>query len=184
MRRISRRFVAASLFSLIALLPMTAQAIGSSVTEYVVGTEYAVGSCPNGGGDSGSFAGYGSATLGGQANAVFNTTICHGPLGDTTGAVATINSGGSFTLVTSTVALAGSYTSGQVGPGTVYRGFFLCKEVFPVVAFLGPATSPPAGFTSIAGGSAKGTLTHIGFNTAGGGCQPFAAAITGMATLN
>ena len=182
MRRISRRFFAASLFSLVALLPMTAQASGP-VIEYVAGTEYAVGSCPNGGGDSGSFAGYGSLTLGGRANAVFNTTICHGPLGDTNEATATINQGGSFTLVTSTVALAGSYTTGTVGPGKVYRGFFLCKEVFPVVADLGPATSPPAGFTNISRGSATGTLTHIGFNTAGGGCHPFAAAITGMATL-
>ena len=181
MRRISRRFFAASLFSLVALLPMTAQASGSP-PEYVVGTEYAVGSCPTGG-DSGSFAGYGSLTPGGRANAVFNTTICHDPLGDTNGATAAIKAGGSFTLVTSTVALAGSYIRGKVGPGVVYRGFFLCKEVFPVVADLGPAASLPAGFTNISGGSATGTLTHIGFNTAGGGCHPFAAAITGMATL-
>ena len=186
MRSISRRFFAASLFSLLALLPMTAQASGA-LTEYVVGSEYAVGSCPDGS-DSGSFAGYGSATPGGRANAVFNTTICHTSLGDTNGAAAAINAGGSFTLVTGSVALAGSFGSGAVGPGLIsplYPGSFLCKEVFPVAAVLAPPTNPPTGFTSITGGSAIGKLTHIGFFTGGGtACQPLAAAITGQATLD
>jgi hypothetical protein len=185
MPRISRLLFAASLVSLAALLPVAAEA-STNLTEYVVGSEYALGSCVSG--STGSFAGVGSATPGGQANAIFDTTICHTPLGDTTGATATILSGGSFTLHMSSVTLVGQYKSGSVGPGSVsplYPGSrYFCHEVFPVTAVLGPATNVPAGATNITSGSVPvANLTHIGVFSAGGGCVAFAAKITGVATL-
>jgi hypothetical protein len=64
MRRVGPLLFVASLFSLSALLPVAALASTTTLTEYVVGVEYAVGSCS--GGQTGSFAGYGSATQGGQ----------------------------------------------------------------------------------------------------------------------
>ena len=157
MRRMSRLFFAASLLSLSALLPMGALAAGT-LTENVVGAEYAVGTCP--GGQTGSFAGYGSATPWGPANAAFNTTICHTSLN---GGTADINPGGDFELATRSVVLVGQYISGKVGPGSVTRHGYFCTEVFPVTAELGPATfNVPKGATNIASGSsAVGALTGL-----------------------
>jgi hypothetical protein len=182
MRRVGPLLFVASLFSLSALLPVAALASTTTLTEYVVGVEYAVGSCS--GGQTGSFAGYGSATQGGQANAVFNTSICHTPL---TAGTASILPGGDFELATSSVALVGQYVSGVVGPGQVSPLFpgskHFCKEVFPVAAALGPATKVPKDATNIADGTAMGNLTHVGVFAAGGGCHAFAATITGTAVL-
>jgi hypothetical protein len=183
MRRISRLVLLSAMVSFLALLPTNVLAAGVA-SEYVLGVEYAVGTCT--GGDSGTFAGIGSATQGGQPNAVFNTTICHSAFAaDRT---ASILPGGTFMLATSSVKLAGEYRGGQVGPGVVtplYPGStFLCKEAFPVGAALGPIANPPQGFTNIKDGIAAGTLMHIGLFAAGGGCQAFAAAITGGAVLS
>lgn len=183
MRRISRLVLLTVMVGLLALLPVNVLAAGV-VGEYVLGLEYAVGACP--GGDSGSFAGIGSATLGGPPNAVFNTTICHAAFAaDRT---ASILPGGTFTLAIGPVKLAGEYRGGRVGPGVVaplYPGStLLCKEEFPVGAALGPTANPPQGFTNIKDGIAAGTLTHIGLFVAGGACQPFAAAITGGTVIS
>jgi hypothetical protein len=184
MRRISRLIFAASLLSLSALLPMGALAAAGTLTEYVVGAEYAVGTCP--GGQTGSFAGTGSATLGGSANAAFNTTICHTSL---TGGTAQILPGGGFQIATKNLLLVGQYVSGMVGPSRgpspLYPGSrYFCKEVFPVSAALGRATySVPENATNILSGTATGALTHIGVYTIGG-CRAFAASITGLAILN
>ncbi len=181
MRRVIRLFFAASLLSLFALLPIGALA-NTDLIEYVVGAEYAVGSCS--GGQTGSFAGYASATVGGPANAVFNTTICHTSLN---GGTADIKPGGQFALATSSVTLVGQYISGTVGPGSVTRHGYFCTEVFPVTAELGPATfNVPKGATNIVSGTVPvgmGKLTHVGVSTASGGCRAFAASITGKATL-
>lgn len=168
---------AAGLLSLSALMPVTALA-STKLTEYVVGAEYAVGTCP-GGGDSGSFAGVGSATKGGSPNALFNTTICHTAL--TSQGQATILPGGGFQLATSKRRLVGQYAGGTVGPGVITPLGYFCKEEFPVVASLGPI-SPPPGATSIREGTAVGMLTHVGVLTPGG-CRAFAASIAGVATL-
>jgi hypothetical protein len=183
MRRLTRLIFAASLLSLSALLPTGVLAAGT-LTEYVVGAEYAVGTCP--GGQTGSFAGAGSATLGGSANAVFNTTICNS--GFTPARTALILPGGNFTLATSSLTLVGQYAGGTVGPGVVtplYPGSrYFCKEKFPVVAALAPATTVPDGATNVGTGSAAvGVLTHIGVYTPVGECRAFAAAIAGQATL-
>jgi|ERR1700674_2017454 len=181
MRRVSRLIFASILLSMSALVPMAALA-SSTLTEYVVGTEYALGSCS--GGQTGSFAGYGSATLGGRANAAFNTTICHSPL---TGGTASILPGGNFELATDSVTIVWQYTGGKVGPGVVSRLYpasnYFCEEVFPVTAAVGPATSVPDDAINLVSGTAEGKLTHFGVSTAGGGCRPFAASITGKAML-
>ena len=186
MRLISRLIFAASLLSLSALLPVGVLAAGNTLTEYVVGAEYAVGTCP--GGQTGSFAGTGSATLGGSANAVFNTTICN--TGFTSERTALILPGGNFTLATSSLTLVGQYSGGTVGPGLVtplYPGSrYFCKEVFPVSAVLVPvpAASVPEHAANILSGTVPtGALTHIGVYTIGG-CRAFAASITGLAILN
>jgi hypothetical protein len=173
MRRVTL-LLAAALFGLSALLPVTALASGS-LTEYVTGIEYSAGSpCAGGAGQTGSFAGVGSPS------AFFNTTICHTAL--TSGGTATILPGGSFQLITSQQRLVGQYAGGRVGPGVVTSFGYFCKEVFPVIAGLGPAASAPSGATNITGGTASGLLTHIGV-TAGAGCNAFAASIKGVATL-
>ena len=179
MRRMARMFFAAGLLSLSALLPVTALASGHQLNEYVAGTEYALGACTTG--TTGSFAGYGSATLGGAPNAVFNTTICHSAF---TGLrMATILAGGSFTIAKTDVTLVGRYTGGMVGPGVVHGSFF-CTETFRVVATLGPARSKPEGAKNISSGSAFGQLTHYGLLTRTGECNAYAATIAGDATLN
>lgn len=181
MRQIRRLLLATGMASL-ALLPSAV--LASSLTEYVTGSEYAVGTCSLG--QTGSFAGYGSATPGGRGNAIFATTICHSPLGNTSGS---IEPGGSFALYLGSITLVGAYTGGSVGPGVVsplFKGStYFCKEAFPVTALLGPATNVPAGATNITstGSGATGTLTHIGVFTAGGGCYALVATITGVATL-
>ncbi len=179
-----RRLLLAMSLADLALLPVAVQA--GSLTEYVTGLEYAVGTCL--GGQTGSFAGYGSGSIGGQSNAFLSTTICHTSLANTAGATATISPGGTFTLYMRSITLVGQYTSGTVGPGIVsplYSGSTsFCKEVYPVAAGLGPAANVPVGATSISGGTASGTLTHLGLFTAGGGCSAFAAMIAGVATLN
>lgn len=184
MRRTKRMFLA-GLLSLSALVPVVA--LAASTTAYVAGAEYALGTCVSGGvaGETGSFAGYASASPGGAPNAVFNTTICHSPLA---GGSASILAGGSFTLVMSKKTLVGQYVSGKVGPGVVSGNFF-CTEVFPVHAELGPVSNPPVGATSIKLGSpgktshADGQLTHFGVLSTSG-CHAYAATITGQATLN
>ena len=188
MRRTARMFFAAGLLSLSALLPVTALARGHQLNEYVAGAEYALGTCVSGGvaGDTGSFAGHGSATSGGAPNAVFNTTICHSPLA---GGMASILVGGSFTLVMSNLTLVGQYVGESVGPGKVSGNFF-CTEVFPVLAELGPASSKPAYAKNIIRGTgnqrshAMGQLTHYGVLTQTGECRAYAATISGQATLN
>jgi hypothetical protein len=183
MRRISRLIFAASLVSLSALLPMGALAAGT-LTEYVVGAEYAVGSSACG--ETGSFAGVGSATLRGSPNAAFNTTICHTSLA---GGTAQILPGGGFQIATKNLLLVGQYEGGTVGPSggpsPLYPGSrYFCKEVFPVSAALGPATTVPEHATNILSGTVPaGALTHIGVYTVGG-CRAFAASITGLAILN
>jgi hypothetical protein len=186
MRRMSRLIFAAGLLSLSALLPIGALAAGhNTLTEYVVGAEYAVGSSACG--ETGSFAGVGSATLGGSPNAAFNTTICHTSL---TGGTAQIRPGGGFQIATKNLLLVGQYVDGAVGPSggpsPLYPGSrYFCKEVFPVRAALGPATySVPEHATNILNGTVPaGVLTHIGVYTIGG-CRAFAASITGLAILN
>ena len=176
MRRTKRMFLA-GLLSLSALVPVVALA-ATSTTAYVAGAEYALGTCVSGvvAGETGSFAGYASAP-GGAPNAVFNTTICHSPLGG----FASILAGGSFTLVKSDLTLVGQYVRGTVRPGAV-SGKYFCKEVFQVTAELGPAGSVPEDATNISGGLAVGSLTHYGVLT-NGACRAYAATITGQATL-
>ena len=179
MRRTKRMFLA-GLLSLSALVPVVA--LAASTTAYVAGAEYALGTCVSGSvaGETGSFAGYASATPGSAPNAVFNTTICHSPL---VGGSASILAGGSFTLVKSDLTLVGQYVRGTVRPGAV-SGKYFCKEVFPVTAELGPAGSVPEDATNISSGSAFGWLTHYGVLTKTRACRAYAATITGQATLN
>jgi hypothetical protein len=177
MRRVTL-LLAAGLLSLTALLPVTARA-QTTLIENVSGAEYWVGTCL--GGQTGSFAGVGSPS------AFFNTTICHTTL--TSEGKATILPGGGFQLATSQRLLVGQYapkpgttTNGTVGPGHVTSYGYFCTEVFPVTAYLGPASSKPTGATNIITGTAYGWLTHVGV-TAGPGCNAFAASIKGVATL-
>lgn len=175
MRRITRTFFAAALLSLPALIPVAAFA--ETTTEYVTGAEYATGTCGVGT-YSGSFAGVGSASLGGSVNATFDTTICWIPGQHGTRTII----GGSLTLAPSEVTLVGRYVTGSVGPGTITGGYF-CKEVFSVTAVLGPATSVPEDATSITGGSVPlGQLTHYGVRT-GTSCHAYAASIKGVVAL-
>lgn len=181
MPRVRRLFLAATLSTLAALLPVTAFA--SDLSRYVVGAQYAVGEpCTDGTtiGTISSFAGFGSTTRGGRANAVFNTSICHTEIKSTGAAIIP---GGSFQLSTGSLTLVGQYAYGLVKPGTVSGRNPFCKEVFEVGATLAPATSVPLGTTNISSGTAGGLLTHYGLRTADGGCHAYAAAIAGTATL-
>jgi hypothetical protein len=166
-----RLIFAAAVAGFAALVPSAVLAAG--LTEYVAGSEYAVGTCPNGN-PSGSFAGAALASPTGPVNGYFNTTICHTPLDDTPTATATIT-GGTFVLHLQTGTVTGTYTGGTVGPGVISPLFpgstYLCKEVFPVSATLSaPGTS----------GTATGQLTHIGVFETNGSCRPFAAKIAGV----
>ena len=166
-----RLIFAAAVAGFAALLPSAV--LASSITETVVGTEYAVGTCPNGN-PSGSFAGVALASPTGPVNGFFSTTVCHTELGNTTGATATIT-GGTFVLQLQTGTITGQYTGGTVGPGVVSPLYassqYLCKEAFPVTAQLA---------TTAGSGSAVGQLTHIGVFGPGGSCNPFAAKISGV----
>jgi hypothetical protein len=185
MRRIARTFFAAALLSVSALIPVAA--LAATTTEYVVGAEYAIGTCLGGpmgtvSGSSGSFAGVGSASPVGSVNATFDTTICWTPnVGRGTGTRTII--GGNLTLVTGEVTLVGQYVRGLVSRGVISGGYF-CTEVFPVTAVLGPAGSVPEDATSITNGSAVGHLTHYGVRNAPGVCTAYAASINGVAILN
>ena len=178
MRRISRWAVVTLFVGLLSLLPVNALAV-PFIQEYVLGFEYAVGTCE--GGDSGSFAGIGSPAQGAQPDGVFDTTICHSPF-DADRKARILS--GTFTLATSSAKLTGIYVSGTVGPGVVgplYSGSeALCKEDFPVYASLAPSANQFPGFQPWI---AVGTLTHIGLFAATGGCQAFGAVFAGGAVL-
>lgn len=182
MPRMSRLFLAATLSTLAALLPVTAFASTPPLIENVVGAQLPIfGPCS--GGTTSTFAGYG--TTSGQLNAAFSTTICHEAL---TPAPPPLPPwpvhilGGSFILAMSSLTLVGRYTGGTVEKGVVTGNYF-CKEVFHVTAGLGPPTSSVPHTTSIAAGSsADGFLTHYGVRE-GSGCHAKAATITGIATL-
>lgn len=172
MQRLIRLVLVAGLVSSVALLPIAARANTQTLTVSLFGIEYSVGvaSC----GETGSFAGLGKTSSG--QGVAFNTTICHGPLGDTNGASASINPGGSFVVYTSSTTLVGKYVSGNIGPGHIsplYASSVFCREDFPVSNVL------------LTNGTAYGVLTHIGFFSGGGSmCTPFAASISAHATLN
>lgn len=178
MRYLTRLLVAASAAGFVALLPIAAQA-ATNVNLKFGGAEYAVGhtSC----GDTGSFAG--AATANGHG-ALFNTTICHSPLGNTNGATASILAGGSFVLYMRSRTLVGQYATGGVGPGAITKLGFLCREAFPISATLGPASAVPSGMTNIKGGGAGGVLTHYGvLSPDGAHCVALAASISGQGQL-
>jgi hypothetical protein len=161
MRRFTRLALSAGIACSVLLLPVSAHAT-TQVSFY--GFEYAsINNC-------GSFAGL--ANVNGQT-ALFNTTICHDPLGDTNYATAAITSG-KFVIYTQPAPRIGTIDGGSVGPGLITPLGAFCTETFPVYA------------TFIGRGSATATLTHVGIlsvDASGERCSPFAASIKGQATL-
>jgi hypothetical protein len=162
MRRFIRLVLSAGIASSVLLFPVSAHET-TQVSFY--GFEYATAN------NCGSFAGLANVK---GPTALFNTNICHDPLGDTNGASAEIT-GGSFVIYTQPAPRSGTIADGgSVGPGVITPLGAFCTETFPVNA------------TFTEGGGANATLTHVGIlsvdNTVEH-CMPFAASVKGQATL-